>query len=106
MTSLFPEYDKIIYLDGDTVAVSDISDMYDLNFNDHYLLGHSDSNGIYWDKKVIGETDFYMNSGVMLCNLKKMREDDIEEKLIEFYKEHNGNLNCGDQTPYFNTFYG
>ena len=55
--------------------------MYSLNFNDNYVYGFYDviPNGI--DYLGINSTK-YINSGVILLNLKKIRNDNKIKKLI------------------------
>ena len=33
------DIDRVIYLDGDTFIFKDLNEMYNLNFNDNYVLG-------------------------------------------------------------------
>ena len=41
--------------------------------------------------------DRYINSGVILINLKKWREDNLEKKFIDFINKYNGDVPCADQ---------
>ena len=36
---LFPDYERMIYLDGDTLIRKDILEMFTYPFNDSYILG-------------------------------------------------------------------
>ena len=78
---LIIDSDRIIHLDGDTLTFSDLNEMYNLDFNDNYILGNYDviSNGIDY----LGiKSNIYINSGVILLNLKKIREDNKSLELI------------------------
>jgi lipopolysaccharide biosynthesis glycosyltransferase len=37
---MFPELERMIFLDGDTLIFKDISEMYNLPFNGNYVLGY------------------------------------------------------------------
>ena len=74
LTPVIIDIDKIIYLDGDTIILKDLNEMYQLPFNDNYILGFLDvlSNGVDY----LGiKSERYINSGVVLLNLDKMRND-------------------------------
>ena len=80
LPSVFIDSDRILYLDCDTIILSDLNEMYNLNFNDNYILGALDylvNNVDYLGIK----SNIYINSGVILLNLKKIRED---KKVNEF----------------------
>ena len=71
LTPVLLDVDKIIYLDGDTIILNDLNEMYQLQFNDNYVLGILDilSNGIDF----LGiKSEKYINSGVILLDLKKL----------------------------------
>lgn len=78
--------DKVIYLDGDIVIKSDLSELYQYDLGDNYIGAVKDINGILKRhfNTFVKNNIFYFNSGVMLMNLKKMREDKITEKLIDY----------------------
>lgn len=61
--------DKILYLDTDIVCYKDIKELYDTNIDNYEFAAAKDYFGMWFiDRK-------YMNSGVLLMNLKKMREN-------------------------------
>ena len=88
LTPVIINSDRIIHLDGDTLVFSDLEEMYNLNFNDNYILGIYDyfSGGVDY----LGiKSNIYINSGVILLNLKKIRED---KKTIEFVNLTKSNI--------------
>ena len=90
LSELLPNLDKIIWLDGDTVTFKDLTDMINIDMEDYYYRGFLDP---VWksfapDPKTY---DHYINSGVMLINLNKLRKDNIYEKFINFIRNNNGN---------------
>ena len=86
LPSLAPNVDKIIYTDVDVINFEDLSEMYNKELNDNiYFSGTLD----YTDHLIrLNEdgikTNKFINSGIMLMNLKAMRANKIEKKLIEF----------------------
>ena len=82
LAPLFIYSDRLIHLDGDTLVFKDLNEMYNLDFNDNYIFGMYDffSHGVDY----LGlKSNIYINAGVILLNLKKLREDN---KVYEFIK--------------------
>ena len=75
------DLNKTIYLDGDTLTLKDLHDMYKLDFNNNYILGFLDflSDGV--DHLGI-KSEKYINAGVVLLNLEKIRNDNKIYDLI------------------------
>ncbi len=93
--SLFPEYNKLLFIDCDTLITGDLSELFDL-LNDNIACVVQDI-GYITLKKATGikkprAEKLYFNSGVMLLNLKKMRFLKTADKLWDA-KER-----CLDQT--------
>ena len=85
---VFPRYDKILYLDVDMIIQHDLSELYGTDISDGYVAAVKDMHGMVGGRhhNRLGLKD-YFNAGMMLLNLKKMRQDNISDKLIE-YKAH------------------
>lgn len=64
--SLLP--DKILYLDTDTLAIRNIAELYDTDIENYEIAGSRDYFGRFFKNKN------YLNSGVMLMNLQKIRQ--------------------------------
>lgn len=90
--------DKILYLDSDTYVNEGILELYNTNISDFEIAGVQDDAAYYLLKKIgMDKTDRYINSGVLLINLKKWREDNVEGRILKFVEEHNGKVNHADQ---------
>lgn len=75
--------DKCLYLDGDIAVLDDLSDLYHTNIENKYAAMAIDWVAEKRQKDHIRlQHRNYFNSGVMLLNLKKMRKDNITEKLL------------------------
>lgn len=76
--------DKVLYIDSDTVILKSIENLFNIDINNYFIAAISDMRGIIHGKNNIklGISN-YFNSGIMLMNLKKMRDFTIDEKLIQ-----------------------
>lgn len=78
---LFPLADKLLWLDCDLIVKRDgIEKLFELNLDQYYV-------GAVYDVPVSKEelenckVNKYFNSGVMILNLKKIRQDELDEEL-------------------------
>lgn len=93
--AMFPQYDKGIYIDSDVVLTSDVAALFDTQIGDNLIgacndLSIADTPALvaYTENAVGVKKHEYINSGVLLMNLKKMREVDLEGhflKLLDTY---------------------
>ena len=83
--------ERIIYLDADTLIFKDILEMYNLPFNDNYALGYP-FHDVYIIDKFVKNATYYINGGVILFNLKKIRNDKKDFELVRFTIKYNKNL--------------
>ena len=82
LADMFPEYDKGIYLDSDIIVPGDISELYATELDDQHVIAACPDYSIqdipaltrYVEKAVGVERDRYINSGVLVLNMKIMRE--------------------------------
>ena len=72
---MFPDYERMIYLDGDTLIRKDILEMYRCPFNDTYILGFPFYMGYVMEKYGIKKPEHYINGGCLLFNIHKIRKD-------------------------------
>lgn len=87
---LYPEYDKAVYIDSDTVCLSDIAELYNTDMGDNLIAGIPDgviqAIDIFKDyvERVVGVANYnnYFNAGVIVMNLKELRDYKFEEKFI------------------------
>ncbi len=78
------EEDKVLYIDTDAIVRKDISNVWNYDITNYYLAGVKDY-GIYDDHIIdkYGITGKYVNSGFIVLNLKKIREENIKAKWFE-----------------------
>ena len=99
MPSILPYIDKVIYADIDVINLADLSEMYNIEFKKKtYFCATLDYHFMVNDvKKKFGiKLNKYINSGILLINLKGIREDGIEKKIRHFILTHE--LRFPDQT--------
>ncbi len=81
LASLLPDIDKLIFLDADLILNADIANLWSIDVENYYMACSPVFEGVldaYQQKLDIPLNYRYCNTGVMLCNLKKWREDNIE----------------------------
>ena len=77
LTRILPPYvDRVLWLDPDTVVCDDISDIWNTDIHNHYFAGVEEVANHNHTLKP------YINAGVMLMNLRKFREDGMDDKVI------------------------
>ena len=89
LADLLPDIDKIIYLDCDVIVKSSLNQLFNIDISDYYIGAVEDIGCTFLRKyhKDICPYDFlYINSGVLLINLKKWRDENIPEKLYSTAK--------------------
>ncbi len=74
--------ERVLYLDNDVVARMDISDFYYQDIDTYELAGVLDYYGRWFFRKNIFKMD-YLNSGVLLLNMRKIRESGLFRKCRE-----------------------
>ncbi len=114
---MFPEYDKALYMDCDTVLLADIAELYTIDIGDNYIGAVADQAVaavpafVEYTKKALGiDAERYFNSGVIVMNLKKFREIDFYDKFNAVLRSYDFtvapdqdclNLICKDKVYYF-----
>lgn len=80
LAKIFPDIDLILSLDDDTLAIGDISGIWDLPIGDNYFSASREplksKGGRYC------EMDMFTQMGVVLYNLRQIREDHLDDRVI------------------------
>ena len=104
IASLFPQYDKIIYLDCDLVVLGDISELYNTEIGENIIAAVPDQNiktvdafKRYIEIAISADPDKYINAGVLLMNLDAFRKNEIEKKLVRLMTAFSFDLVDPDQ---------
>ncbi|MED4209304.1 glycosyltransferase family 8 protein [Priestia megaterium] len=89
---------KIIYLDCDSIINGSLSSLWRLDISNYYVAGVCDTVSDNTKLKInLDLNKSYINSGMLLINLKKWREEDVEKKFLKFIELYNGNVFHHDQ---------
>lgn len=96
---LLSEYNRCLYLDGDTVCLFDIEELYRIELENNLIAAAMGAiipfDGPYREKVLnIPDATHYINAGVLIMNLQQMRS---ENKVEEFLKCSERELHCQDQ---------
>ena len=102
--SLFPQYDKIIYIDCDLVVLGDISELYNIDIGNNILAAapeqfvrNTEEFRTYAEKALGVSPDGYVNAGVLVMNLHEFRKNSIEDKFVNLITEYDFDLLDPDQ---------
>lgn len=106
LCKLFPNVNELLYIDSDIIINKPLDSLFSYDITDKYLAASFE----FWQymmevykykKQNVGKPDFYFNSGILLFNLKKMRDDNVPEKLWETkfncFNNPNAKRQCMDQ---------
>lgn len=91
---MFPQYDKVLYLDCDITVLGDISNLYLTNIS-NFLVGaaqeqvmaHYKVFGDYVEKVLDIKVKNYFSAGVLLINTKLFRAYKIQQKFFKLMSE-------------------
>ena len=88
---IFPDFERVIYLDSDTLIFKDLSEMFNLPFNNNYILGYPFHTP--WMVTINHKhPKIYINAGVLLININKIRRDNKDFELIDFTRKYSKRL--------------
>jgi lipopolysaccharide biosynthesis glycosyltransferase len=99
--------EKILYLDSDIIINSDISELWLLPLGNAYVGAAREP----YDRRQreplgFSPADLYINSGVMLVNLKQWRTDRVLSRLLAFAQNNQAILHSPDQDVINSVFRG
>ena len=90
IADMFPEIDKAIYIDSDTVVQGDISELYGVDLKDYDVAAcheqamvQEDVYGTYVEKCLGLDRNRFFNAGIILINCKSFRENKILERFVK-----------------------
>ncbi len=102
--TMFPEYDKAIYLDSDVVVNGDISRLFRTALDDNYIAACTDYSVqhvpelVNYIEQGVGVPRMsYINSGILLMNLHLLRERRLAERFFTLLNTWNFDSIAPDQ---------
>lgn len=129
--TLFPQLDRMLYIDCDTLIQKDLTELYNLQFHDNYIcalkyplkttprmtpmyvkyLGKNYHHSTYYTKILDLPLEYfekgnctYAYGGVLLFNIKKINEDHLDVALIANIKKYHECLILPDEEVLLKTF--
>ena len=90
--SLLPYVNKIIYLDCDVIVNDSLACLFNTDLGEYIIAGVSDIK-----KKKVKENPQYINSGVLLIDLEKIRKENVERDFFEYTLNNINTITNGDQ---------
>lgn len=94
---LLKEESKVLYLDCDLIVHGNISEIFDIELGNRFYAGCLDPNGSTSTKVDDAVKKTYINSGMLLMNLTRLREDDSFEKMQKIYRANPEKITWVDQ---------
>lgn len=101
---LFPLYERAVYIDSDTILRGDIGELFDMKMGNNVVMAMIDPKVTaipefrdYVDIAVGVPHAEYVNDGVMLMDLKKMRKIKYLSTMVEMIKKYDADLVAPDQ---------
>ncbi|WWR15391.1 glycosyltransferase family 8 protein [Lachnospiraceae bacterium JLR.KK008] len=87
---ILTECKRCIYLDCDIIVNGDLRELYDYKIDDNYVAGVRDNNLIvmnegrqkHMDSLGLPSMNTYINSGVLVMNLDRLRKDNIVQRFL------------------------
>lgn len=95
-TKLLPEsLHRVLYLDCDMIVCQDLWELYSMDFEDKYAIGVRD----VFEEECCLRLDLnqYVNSGMLLVNLDKWRENDLITQFEKYSKDNSRLIKWPDQ---------
>jgi lipopolysaccharide biosynthesis glycosyltransferase len=92
------EYDKVLYIDSDTLVLAGLEELFNIDISNNLVAGVVDPGG--YTSQIfhhLEENDPYLNGGLLLMNLKLMREMNFVEACKRIYHQYQSEINYGDQ---------
>ena len=105
ISDMFPGLERAVYIDADTVVLSDIGELFDTELDEGQLLGAVSDAVVpgnpafekYVTEAVGVSVDKYFNSGVLVMDLCALRRERVLETFLSYASENGFTLLAPDQ---------
>ncbi|MCD8380911.1 MAG: glycosyltransferase family 8 protein [Lachnospiraceae bacterium] len=99
VSSVLPsDLERVLYLDCDIIINQPLDEIWDLDMHGKTIAALKDAFSKWYRYNIdLRPTDIMFNSGVMLIDLKRWKEQKVEERLLKFIASKNGKIQQGDQ---------
>jgi lipopolysaccharide biosynthesis glycosyltransferase len=93
--NLFPQYDKVLYLDCDITVLGDVSELYNTQIHGYYVAAATeevmqtyDVFGNYVEQADGINRKEYFNAGILLINCRRWRNKLIAERFVDLLNRY------------------
>ena len=99
VSSVLPaDLERVLYLDCDIVINQSLDELWNLDMHGKTIAALKDAFSKWYRANIdLKPTDIMFNSGVMLIDLKRWKDQKIEKRLMKFIASKNGRIQQGDQ---------
>lgn len=99
VSSVLPaDLERVLYLDCDIIINESLGELWNLDMHSKTIAALKDAFSKWYRANInLKPTDIMFNSGVMLIDLKRWKEQKVEKKLLKFIASKNGKIQQGDQ---------
>lgn len=95
---IFPNLNKVLYLDCDILVTGDLLDLYLIDIEKYFIAACDEEDYIKGRLEILEIPNHkYFNAGVLLINLKKWRKENLSKKLINHALENLHKFDMHDQ---------
>ncbi len=118
IASMYPQYDKVLYIDCDVAITGDVSKLYNINIGnnlvgattDEFVMNYPKIHSYMTDCLGLDKVSDYFNAGVLIMNLDQFRKQDFEGKFVDLLAKYKFavqdqdylNVICKNQVHYIN----
>ncbi|MBD3614985.1 MAG: hypothetical protein HUJ22_00330 [Gracilimonas sp.] len=88
--SRIDEIEKIIYLDSDTIVNSSLREMWSIDLRNNLVAGVETFSVKVKNELGLTKGDKFINDGVVVLNLKKLRSENMEQNFLQFINQYKG----------------
>ena len=103
------DIDRVLYLDADTLVINKLDELYNMDFEGNYFIATTHIRKMLHKfneiRLGIEEDEPYINTGVLLMNLKELRKIKLEKEITNFMQKNKKKLILPDK-DIISTIYG
>lgn len=99
VSSVLPSsFKRVLYLDCDIIVAQSLEELWNLDMHGKTIAALNDAFSKWYRMNIdLKPNDIMFNSGVMLIDLEKWKEQKVEAKLMKFISKKKGKIQQGDQ---------
>ena len=98
LPSVFPECEKIIYLDSDILVLDDITELWHTNLKDCICAAVAGKVAPDHPRRLgLSPESGYFNSGIMIFNPERMKRENAEACFLRIFARHSADIKYPDQ---------